>query len=433
MLNYWAIVLLIILWPHALWGLEIDNDVTANTTWGPGDSPVHVNKADFAVAEGATLTIEAGVTVKISSGVTVEGTLDVNGTAGSHVTFTELNAGAGWSHLKFQRAAVTQNNTLEYADIEKLNYIYLSEQKVDFDHCSFVLASSNIWYGLAAYGGLYKPHADIGLTIANSTFIMNSTYDGGGSGKIAGLILDGLDTTISGSSFSLTAAGYVAEVSGLYLYESNTGAYATTVSGSTVDVAASHADVGTVEGVYYKDATGAFQDNTVTVSGPGSIYGIRKERGSDQLSGNTVTLSTTGEGGYGYLYGIYYPSTAAACNDLVVDNRVRLSTNAEYRYLYGIYTQTGMARANRVIASHSGPSGALVGIEQRYYEGCLENNSLSLTGAGGPAVQGIAVSTHYNASSVVTIKNNIISADGASGLVWHLSRAGQCRLRAQHL
>ncbi len=58
--------------------LTVDHDITRDTSWTLANSPVTVTKADFAIHDSATLTIEKNVVVNLvpsGGGVTVNGTL----------------------------------------------------------------------------------------------------------------------------------------------------------------------------------------------------------------------------------------------------------------------------------------------------------------------------------------------------------------------
>lgn len=70
---------------------EISGSITTNTVWDTQHHPYIVN-GSIVVENGATLTVRAGTIVKMTGGTafSVNGTLDVQGTAGSPVVFTSI-------------------------------------------------------------------------------------------------------------------------------------------------------------------------------------------------------------------------------------------------------------------------------------------------------------------------------------------------------
>ena len=92
--------------------------ISSSTEWTTANSPYILDGSAY-VNSGVTLTIDAGVTVKFAGGhlsqFTINGTLDANGTSGSHVTLTSdqtTPAAGDWEQVLINGSA-----TLDYTDV----------------------------------------------------------------------------------------------------------------------------------------------------------------------------------------------------------------------------------------------------------------------------------------------------------------------------
>ncbi len=395
--------------------LEVDGDIFSDTTWALAQSPVTINKADFTVQSSAVLTIEAGVVVRVSDKFISRGTLRVNGEAGGTVIFEERDEGLGWGYLKFGRDSFTNPNRLEYADLRDLESIWVSEQSAAFNHCTVIVTGPEK-YVLRSFGGLYKPYPDLLLEISDCFFSLDSSYSLGFTSSVSAILLDGTDAAITGSTILCEATAANTEVAGCRFHETNTGAYQVEFSGNTVEVTGSHPDIYTTYGVYYEDASGSFTENTVISEGPREVRGLDYSHNSSLCRGNKIYAVSSGGGAGSYLYGIYSIANSLGDADLIVDNRVDLETDSDSRYLRGIFMQTGAVRGNRISCIHNGEgSSSVYGLIQQYYSGSIESNSFRLSAAAGVSCRGVVISTNYNSSNRISVKNNILSAPGVTG------------------
>lgn len=93
---------------------NVNSDITTATNWA-ANSRVHVT-GDFAVASGATLTIEAGCIVQLSPDVqiNVDGSLVINGTRSAPVLFAPVPGMAAWGgfFVRTSGASVTASGAI---------------------------------------------------------------------------------------------------------------------------------------------------------------------------------------------------------------------------------------------------------------------------------------------------------------------------------
>jgi hypothetical protein len=90
----------------------------ANTTWISGET--HLVEGTLTVPQGVELVIEPGAEVRFSSGakLDVKGTLEVNGTSSSLVTFTRDGTSGSWMGIVAENSAASPTVDLNYARIE---------------------------------------------------------------------------------------------------------------------------------------------------------------------------------------------------------------------------------------------------------------------------------------------------------------------------
>ena len=127
--------------------------ITTNTTW----SGRVVLTRDIKVAEGATLTVQPGTTVFVAGTdaqnlfvwedrveIVVEGTLDVNGTAGSPVLFTSIDEASesDWVNIAVSNGSVEMDHTtLRHAEYG-LNAS--TREAITLNNCTFESNKSDI-------------------------------------------------------------------------------------------------------------------------------------------------------------------------------------------------------------------------------------------------------------------------------------------------
>jgi len=203
-----------------------------DVTWSSENSPYFL-VGDITVPSGQTLTIEPGVEVKCEAdfGIIVEGTLDAQGTAGSHINFSTINqSDSTWSGIEFNsgssssiisycvfhRGAQSAATQSPYGGV-----IRISNSSPVIDNCEFydntaecggaiavlswaspVISECNFHDNSATYGGALYLNSYSNATVVNATIIANSATDGGG------IFASGADGEISGSWIqSNTASG----------------------------------------------------------------------------------------------------------------------------------------------------------------------------------------------------------------------------------
>ncbi len=81
-----------------------------------GSGPAYVLEANVYVQEGGSLTVEPGVSVSIAGGIYVAGTLNAQGTAGNHITFTGGGGPRSWDEILIYGAGAS-GSVLRYCDI----------------------------------------------------------------------------------------------------------------------------------------------------------------------------------------------------------------------------------------------------------------------------------------------------------------------------
>ena len=400
--------------------LDVNADIAADTVWSVADSPVVINKADFAVPVGVTLTIQPGVTVQVKSYLNVYGVLLAVGTSENRISFTKHAGDSNWAGIYFKyTAAVLNQNEIKYADLTDTGgsngSINSDRQSVVIDHCT-VSVSGNYSKAVYGWGGLdnAKPNG-LAMSLTNSTVTLTSTYDGGWSGKVKAVYLDGFDATVSGNTITVTSSAENLYVTGIWLTRTNTEAFIANIVNNDITVTGTDNSIMNIYGIFFEHwkASGEVKDNTINLTGPRSICGVNTYS-AKEISGNDITGTITSNYAVAEGYGIYSESTSAGSDDYVFLNTVRLSTTQENIPLYCIYAQCGKIRNNVLKASHSGSSGKAFGIYTSYYDIYIENNSILMTTAAGVKEYGIYFGTHNNASKTSYLKNNIVQGSAAT-------------------
>lgn len=188
-----------------------EGSIDVNTTWTDNIKIVD----DVTVASNATLTIDNGTTIEVANGasLTVNGHLQINGTSGSHVAFSNSGTGS-WTGIKIISGGTI---TATYADIEN------ATQGVKFESGS----SGSVTYSTISNNtyGVYISGAT--PTIQNNTISSNSygiyvssSYSGATSTEYLKS-----NTIQSNSSY------------GIYLYNSSPALSLNTVTGNNKGVA----------------------------------------------------------------------------------------------------------------------------------------------------------------------------------------------------
>lgn len=200
-----AVFLLSIPFCEEVAALDVNADIAVDTVWTPADSPVVINKADFTVPVGVTLTIQPGITVQVKSYIYVYGVLSAVGTSGGHISFTKHAGDSNWAGIYFKyTVGVLNENEIKYADLSDTGGINGSinsdRQSVVIDNCT-VIVSGNYSKAVYGYGGIDKPEG-LAMSLTNSTVTLSSTFDGGFNGKVKAVYLDGFDATVSGNTIS---------------------------------------------------------------------------------------------------------------------------------------------------------------------------------------------------------------------------------------
>ncbi|MBI2440681.1 MAG: VCBS repeat-containing protein [Lentisphaerae bacterium] len=413
----------ILLQPPRAPALTAPSTISNDTTWTVADSPVSITNS-CTVLSNATLTIEPGVTVKVNGSLSVNGQLQAVGLATNRIIFDELNPGSKWGALNFNIGSgnIAKTNQLLFTTFTNLgSYIYISQQTVIFSNCH-VHINGNLWnYGLAAYVNTSVSYlVGTRLLMVSNAFEITSTGDYAAN-PFRFVIMDGFPSEFRGNTFTFTVTGRYYEVSGFYLYVSNTrdflGHFVDNVI--TVNTITNGALLDTYGLRCTSDVDGLVSNNTITVSGPRSVWGIWKYGHLPVVNNTLQVASTVTAGGYGDISGVQFDSTDAGTNDLIVNNRIYVSTAENNRVLYGIQCEDGLTRGNLIVLQNQGTNGSAHGIYQVYYPAYLEGNSISVSATPGVWIRGINLSTHYNTSSVIMVYNNLIvgtNINQASGL-----------------
>ena len=400
--------------------LDVNADIAADTVWSVADSPVVINKADFAVPVGVTLTIQPGVTVQVKSYLNVYGVLLAVGTSENRISFTKHAGDSNWAGIYFKyTAAVLNQNEIKHADLTDTGgsngSINSDRQSVVIDHCT-VSVSGNYSKAVYGWGGLdnAKPNG-LAMSLTNSTVTLTSTYGGGWSGKVKAVYLDGFDATVSGNTITVTSSAENLYVTGIWLTRTNTEAFIANIVNNDITVTGTDNSIMNIYGIFFEHwkASGDVKGNTINLTGPRSICGVNTYS-AKEISGNDIKGTITSNYAVAEGYGIYSESTSAGSDDYVFLNTVHLTTTHENIPLYCIYAQCGKIRNNVLKTSHSGSSGKAFGIYTSYYDIYIENNSILMTTAAGVREYGIYFGTHNNASKTSYLKNNIVQGSAAT-------------------
>ncbi len=184
-----AVFLLSIPFCEEVAALDVNADIAVDTVWTPADSPVVINKADFTVPVGVTLTIQPGITVQVKSYIYVYGVLSAAGTSGGRISFTKHAGDSNWAGIYFKyTVGVLNENEIKYADLSDTGGINGSinsdRQSVVIDNCT-IIVSGNYSKAVYGWGGLdnAKPNG-LAMSLTNSTVTLASTYDAGWNGKL---------------------------------------------------------------------------------------------------------------------------------------------------------------------------------------------------------------------------------------------------------
>jgi MYXO-CTERM domain-containing protein len=194
-----------------------------NQTWTTAGSP-YVIQGDITVPAGAYLHIDPGVVVQFASSdaqasglntsrveLTVHGTLEVNGTAGSHVTFTGQSASAGsWYGIVIGASATAA--TIQYADVSYAIYGVHSQNTgsaLSVVGSSFTSCSSYGVHqaaGTVTYDGITAAqNSSYGIYVtgnAQATITSSVVRNNGSSGIVVGPSVSGKVTTITGTTIN---------------------------------------------------------------------------------------------------------------------------------------------------------------------------------------------------------------------------------------
>jgi len=255
-------------------GIDVKDDITENTTWTIGSSPVHVTSS-ITVDTGYTLVIEQGVTVKFDewTELTVEGTLRAPG----KVIFTSssLSPQSGdWYGLTFEGAdqayAPLTNVEIHYASTSMdISTTALTMTGMVMDHFSYSALDMNSGSAVTISNSIIDSTESIadgiecggtlqasGITIGAGTGISAESACSGLVDKsiITAYTWYGVETS-SGSTLrienSLINSTNTDSSTGIYVYD---GAK-TTIKGDDI------VDVGT--GIYWDSAFGKIEGSNV--------------------------------------------------------------------------------------------------------------------------------------------------------------------------
>jgi cysteine-rich repeat protein/parallel beta-helix repeat protein len=294
---------------RAAWAATTINGGNLTTqTWTAANSPYLV-QGDVTVIAGETLTIQQGVTVQFATTdsqgagrntsrpeLTIAGTLKVQGTAASPVTFQSQSATSAGSWYGIVFTSTSTGNVLENAVVQH-----------------------------ATYGVQYEGPAS-GLTVTGGTYTTNSYGIAGSAGSMA---IDG--ATISASSYGLYLSGAGAATVrrtviqgnssyGAYIYTSS-GTLATSFTNTTIVSNGSY-------GIYAYASAGTHTIDVKNSIITNQSYGIyRSGNATVNVSYSDLWQNTSGNSGV---------TLAASCfsaNPLYVSlSNPRLTSNSPARY-----------------------------------------------------------------------------------------------------
>ena len=274
-----AVFFLCILFCEEVAALDVNADIGADTVWAAADSPVVINKADFTVPVGVTLTIQPGVMVKVKSYIYVYGVLSAVGTSGDRISFTKHAGDSNWAGIYFKYTVdVLNENEIKYADLSDTGGINGSinsdRQSVVIDNCT-VIVSGNYSKAVYGWGGIDKPNG-LAMSLTNSTVTLTSTYDVGWSGKVKAVYLDGFDATVSGNTITVTSSAENLYVTGIWLTVTNTEIFTADILNNNITVTGTHNSITNIYGIYFEEweASGEIKGNTMNLTGPRSVCGV---------------------------------------------------------------------------------------------------------------------------------------------------------------
>lgn len=394
-------------------------NLSSDTTWTIDDSPVEILPYYFLIDGGVRLTVEPGVTVRVYGNIYVEGEIKAIGTPEQPIVFDELYPDDGWSYLQFKRHNGVDLFTNEFQHViitNMRNGISISEQSALFNNCTIdIHGSFNI--ALRSWVDRRKPFA---YAAAETHMVSNHVTAvctlSNQSSDVRCVLMNGCNSSFRDNYFCVKAEHVVEVVNGLQFYVANTTNFVADVTGNTIVAEAVDDSVLSACGIYYEDneAAGTVSNNTISVLGPRELYGIRKG-GEDVISHNTIFLQDTCDYRVADICGIETQSHAAETNDLVIDNTISIAAITPGAAVYGIRCYEGLIRGNCIRVTHSASSGNLYGIEQEYYSGNIENNTITVNSGTGLYARAVCIGTHYNTNSTVAVINNLIEGNGAVG------------------
>ncbi len=276
-----------------------------NQTWTTAGSP-YVIQGDITVPSGAFLTIEAGVVVKFASGdmqaagldtsrseMTINGTLSVDGTAGSPVTMQGQTASAGvWYGVVI--TGTSTSATISHATIENA-YRGIFTQLTGTVSISDTTVRNSSGYGVYATAG--SP------TLARDTVTGSGSYAIYVAGTAASTITDSL--IVDNSSYGVLV--------------SSTSSTGTSITGCTVDK-------NTLYGIYSNNSSArVYVKNSIITN---NNRGVVESSGVIQTSYSDVWQN----GSYNY-FGLSAGTGDLSSNPLYVStsNR-RLTSNSPARF-----------------------------------------------------------------------------------------------------
>ncbi len=203
--------------------------LVTNTTWAGNIT----NASSIAVPDAITLTVQAGATIKFAASCKLQvwGRLVSNGSAGSMITYTAMDATTGWNGIKFdnnyQNHEVMADNEassftysqIEYSKMRGVTIKYFD--KVSFDYCRFnnnsILNGDEFNYYNGQGAGIGAFYSTLQLT--NSELINNhsTSYGGGfvvGSDRSPDFLISG--NTISQNISDGTGGGFAITTNGIF-------------------------------------------------------------------------------------------------------------------------------------------------------------------------------------------------------------------------
>ncbi len=143
-----SIFLILPITPATAQTIEVSGPLSANTSWGPNQTVVV--KGDLIVQNGVILTILNGCTIQFDDtafDLQVNGTLSVQGTAGSPVLFQPSAGKTEWGGIYLVGGDADALSSLQYAIVEKgaSNYfsvtgasmLRIEDTSATVSHCTF--------------------------------------------------------------------------------------------------------------------------------------------------------------------------------------------------------------------------------------------------------------------------------------------------------